>query len=605
MSTETAPSRADFDVLLPSFRKYWYFVVATALVSFLASMLEGFSIGMLIPFLQTFTEADGDPFTTGITWIDTYILGVGASRLTQMYYICGAILVATWLRAVFAYHTSILATISRSRIVEDLRMRLVDQLLSVNLSFYSKTQSGQILNSIMTEIGRTTTALGIFFTLVTRGSLLMVYLTLMFWISWELTLLVLGLLTVLSLGLTSFIQRVREQSTVVTEASGMFTERISEFISAIRTVVAYNRQQFERDRLETAVNDLAESVVETTRRTSIIRPLSEAIIGTLLVVFIVITVQFFVVSGSLGIAFVLTFLFALFRALPIVHEMNGLRSNWAENRAGLANVAALLRREDKPYLADGTESAGPLRDGIQFDHVTFGYRPNDPILKDINLHIQAGKMTALVGSSGAGKSTLADLVPRFYDPDEGRILYDGVDLRDLVQHSLRERIAVVSQHTFIFNDTVSANIAYGSPGASDEDIRRVAEEANALDFIEDMEQGFETSLGDKGLRLSGGQRQRIAIARALLKDPDILILDEATSALDSVSEQLVQQSLDRLMDGRTVLAIAHRLSTIQNADWVVVLEDGEVVEEGPYTELLERNGHLSTYHDIQFQLAGS
>ena len=604
MSTEAAPSRADFQVLFPSFRKYWHFVVATALVSFLASTLEGFSIGMLIPFLQTFTDG-GEPFTTGITWVDTYVLGVGTSRLTQMYYICGAILIATWLRAVFAYRASILATISRCRIVEDLRMRIVDQLLAVALSFYSQTRSGQILNSIMTEIGRTTTALGIFFTLVTRGSLLVVYLALMFWISWELTLLVLGLLALLSLGLTSLIRRVREQGSVVTEASGAFTERISEFISAVRTVAAYNRQPFERNRLETAVNDLAESVVETTRRTSVIRPLSEAVIGTLLVVFIVITVQFFVVSGNLGIAFVLTFLFALFRALPIVHEINGLRSNWAENRAGLANVAALLRREDKPYLADGTQTTGPLRDGITFEHVTFGYRPGDPILKDINLHIRAGKMTALVGSSGAGKSTLADLVPRFYDPDDGRILYDGVDLRDLKQHSLRERIAVVSQHTFIFNDTVAANIAYGSPGASPEAIRRAAEEANALDFIEDMEHGFETSLGDKGLRLSGGQRQRIAIARALLKDPDILILDEATSALDSVSEQLVQQSLDRLMDGRTVLAIAHRLSTIQNADWVVVLENGRVVEEGPYAELLARNGHLSTYHEIQFQLAGS
>ena len=567
-------------------------------------MLEGFSIGMLIPFLQTFTESGGEPFSTGVYWIDTYVLGVGSSRLTQMYYICGAILVATWMRAVCAYQASILATISRSRIVEDLRMRLVDQLLSVNLSFYSKTRSGQILNSIMNEIGRTTTALGIFFTIVTRGSLLVVYLALMFWISWQLSLLVLGLLAALSLGLTSLIQRVREQGNVVTEASGLFTERITEFISAIRTVVAYNRQRFERERLEAAVNDLAESVVETTRRTSVIRPLSEAVIGTLLVVFIVITVQFFVVSGDLGIAFVLTFLFALFRALPIVHEMNGLRSNWAQNRAGLANVAALLRRKDKPYLPDGTQTAGHLQEEIRFDNVTFGYLPGEPILKNVDLHIQAGKMTALVGSSGAGKSTLADLLPRFYDPDEGRLLYDGVDLRDLKQHSLRERIAMVSQNTFIFNDTVTANIAYGNPGAPFRDIRRVAEEANALGFVEKMEQGFDTPLGDEGVRLSGGQRQRIAIARALLKDPDILILDEATSALDSVSEKLVQESLDRLMAGRTVLAIAHRLSTIQNADWVVVLEDGRIVEQGPYRELLERRGHLWNYHSLQFHAVG-
>ena len=603
MSPDAAPSRSDFTVLFPSFRKYWYFVVGTALVSFLASLLEGFSIGLLIPFLQTFTEDGGEAFTTGIGWVDTYVLGVGGSRLTQMYYICGAILVATWLRAIFSYEASILATVSRSRIVEDLRMRIVDQLLAVDLRFYSSSRSGRLLNSIMNEIGRTTTALGIFFSVVTRGSLLIVYLLLMFWISWQLTLIVLLFLGVLSVGLTRLITRVREQGSVVTEASGAFTERVTEFISAVRTVIAYNRQSFERERLEETVSDLAESVVETTRRTSIIRPLSEAVIGTVLVVFIVITVQFFVVSGDLGVAFVLTFLFALFRALPIVHEMNGQRSHWAQNRAGLANVAALLRTDDKPYLPDGTDAAAELQDAIAFHDVTFGYNANEAILKDISVRFEAGKMTALVGSSGAGKSTLADLIPRFYDPDQGRITYDGTDLRDITKHSLRERIAVVSQHTFIFNDTVWANIAYGNPDATKADIRRVAAEANALEFIEGMDQGFDTSLGDKGIRLSGGQRQRIAIARALLKDPDILILDEATSALDSVSERLVQQSLDRLMKGRTVIGIAHRLSTIQNADWVVVLEDGRIVEQGPYDALLERKGHLWNYHSLQFASA--
>ncbi|MFP4228871.1 MAG: ABC transporter ATP-binding protein, partial [Salinivenus sp.] len=482
------------------------------------------------------------------------------------------------------------------------RMRLVDQLLSVTLSFYSKTRSGQILNSIITEIGRTTTALGIFFTVVTRGSLLIVYMVLMFWISWQLSLLVLAILAALSLGLTTLIKRVRKQGNVVTQASGAFTERITEFISAVRTVVAYNRQAFERDRLESAVNDLAESVVETTRRTSVIRPLSEAVIGTLLIIFIVVTVQFFVTSGDLGISFVLTFLFSLFRALPIVHEMNGLRSKWAENRAGLANVAALINDAGKPHLPDGRQTARPLQNAIAFHNVTFGYDPDEPVLQDITVRFEAGKTTALVGGSGAGKSTLADLIPRFYDPDHGSITFDGTDLRELNKYSLRDQIAIVSQNTFIFNDTVAANIAYGNLDATESDIRRVAAEANALEFIEEMELGFDTPLGDKGMRLSGGQRQRIAIARALLNDPNILILDEATSSLDSVSERLVQDSLERLMDGRTVIAIAHRLSTIQNADWVVVLEEGRIVEEGPYAELLDRNGRLSEYHDLQFQL---
>jgi ABC-type multidrug transport system fused ATPase/permease subunit len=235
--------------------------------------------------------------------------------------------------------------------------------------------------------------------------------------------------------------------------------------------------------------------------------------------------------------------------------------------------------------------------------VTFGYLPDTPVLKDLNLEFRRGKMTAIVGASGAGKSTLVDLLPRFYDPDRGRILYDGRDLRDFTTSSLRDQIAVVSQATHIFNTSVTDNIAYGIPDISPERLREVAAQSNALSFIEEMEAGFDTVLGDKGTRLSGGQRQRIAIARALLRDPEILILDEATSALDSVSEHLVQESLERLMEGRTVIAIAHRLSTIENADWVIVLEDGEVVEQGTYADLLERQGQLWTYHSLQYQLA--
>jgi ABC-type multidrug transport system fused ATPase/permease subunit len=208
-----------------------------------------------------------------------------------------------------------------------------------------------------------------------------------------------------------------------------------------------------------------------------------------------------------------------------------------------------------------------------------------------------------VGSSGAGKSTLVDLIPRFHDATAGRVLLDGVDIRDFDLYSLRDKIAIVSQDTFIFNDTVEANIAYGLPDTTMEQVMDAADKANALEFIDEMADGMQTVLGDRGVRLSGGQRQRLAIARALLRDPEILILDEATSALDSVSERLVQQSLERLMEGRTVVAIAHRLSTVENADWVVVLEDGIVVEEGTYEELLERRGQLWEYHALQFQLS--
>lgn len=595
-------AKHDIGILFPSFKIYWGFIAITIVFSFSASIFEGFSIGMLIPFLQTFTE-DSETFSTGVMWVDTYLLGVNASDIERLYRICGVILLATWLRVSCTYGASVFATISRTRIVEHLRMRLVDQLQAVSLGFYTKTRKGELLNSIMTEIGRTTTSLGILFTLLTRGSMLLIYVGLMFWISWQLSASVLVLFALLSVALSRLIGKVRERGKEVTQASEEFTSSISEFLDGIRTVIAYNKQEYERSRLYQVARRLSDSVIESTKQQSVVKPLSEGVLGTILIIFLVITMQFFVVNGNLDIAFVLTYLFALFRAMPIVHELNNQRSEWAKNRAGLSNIAELLRTDDKPYLEDGSQEVAPLQRGIVFDNVSFSYEPGIMVLEDINVEIERGKMTAIVGASGAGKSTLVDLVPRFHDPTEGRILYDGTDLRDLKKYSLREQIAVVSQATHIFNDTVTANIAYGVSDVSEARIRRVAEQANSLEFIEEMERGFNTTLGDKGTRLSGGQRQRIAIARALLRDPEILILDEATSSLDSVSERMVQSSLELLMEGRTVIAIAHRLSTIENADWVIVLEDGEIVEQGTYDELLERRGQLWKYHSLQFQLA--
>ena len=297
----------------------------------------------------------------------------------------------------------------------------------------------------------------------------------------------------------------------------------------------------------------------------------------------------------------LAFLFALFRLVPIAHNLNGQRGQWASASASLSNVAALLSPDGKPYQKDGQRPTPTLKNGIRFDGVDFEYEAGEPVLKDISLFIPRGKTTAVVGGSGSGKSTLVDLIPRFHDATRGTIYWDDLDLMTLTGHSLRERISIVSQSTFIFNDTIANNLRYGRLDATDAEVRAAAREANALDFIEAMPDGFQTTLGDKGVRLSGGQRQRIAIARALLRDPEILILDEATSALDSISESLVQQSLEQLMDDRTVIAIAHRLSTIENADWVIVLEDGKVVEQGPYAELLGRRGRLHEYHELQFQ----
>jgi ABC-type multidrug transport system fused ATPase/permease subunit len=316
---------------------------------------------------------------------------------------------------------------------------------------------------------------------------------------------------------------------------------------------------------------------------------------------IIVAFAVFVTNGTLQVASLLTFFFVLFRLIPNLQNVNNVLAQLSTLYGSADNIKELLRTDNKQYFQNGEIKFLGLKRAIDFVSVDFGYDASNLVLHDITLTIEQGKMTALVGGSGAGKTTLADLIPRFYDPTQGKVLIDGVDLREFEINSLRRNMAVVSQDTFIFNTTVQNNIAYGTEGTTQEAILEAARLANALEFIQEMPEGFDTQLGDRGVRLSGGQRQRIAIARALLRNPDILILDEATSALDSVSERLIQESLEKLAIGRTVIAIAHRLSTIASADKVVVLEQGQIVEQGKYQELLEQRGKLWKYHQMQHE----
>ena len=258
-----------------------------------------------------------------------------------------------------------------------------------------------------------------------------------------------------------------------------------------------------------------------------------------------------------------------------------------------------MRRDNKIYLENGKIEFYSLKNSIEFIGVDFSYNLNEPVLHQIDLSIEKGETTAIVGGSGAGKTTLVDLISRFYDPTKGKIKIDGINLRDLEINSLRRQMAIVSQHSFLFNTSVKNNIAYGLENVDDREIEKAAKLANAWEFIQELPEAMETILGDRAVRLSGGQQQRIAIARAILRNPEILILDEATSALDSVTEKLIQESLEQLSRGRTTIAIAHRLSTIINADKVVVMERGRIVEQGKYQDLLDRRGSLWKYHQMQ------
>ena len=590
-------------ILLGVFRKYWYYLGITLLFSILAAASEGFSIGLLIPFLRNIASDSAEPFRTGWEFVDEFILGASKSREERLYRICGIILVASWSRSGFSYLSEAFATMARVKYVMELRNRIVNQLLTVSLSYFSKTRSGELINSLTTEISRVIQSFQVINVVIIRGTLMIVYIGFMIYVSLELSLIILVFFVVLSLTLTRLIKRITTGGKKVTSASGQFTSALTELISGVRTITSFNTQDFERKRLNVAINRLASAMIKNGWQRLKVGPLSQGFISTILIGIILVATQYYVLPGKLDIALLLAFLFALLRMMPLINELNKQRGMWASLKGSLLNVADLLRTDNKPYLEDGAQVIEPLMQGIVFRDVSFSYSADAEVLSDININIECGKTTAIVGTSGAGKSTLVDLIPRFYDPTEGKVSWDGIDLRDIKVDSLREKIAVVSQSTFIFNDTVWANIAYGMEGVEKDRIYEAAKQANALDFIEEMEDGFDTVLGDRGVRLSGGQRQRIAIARALLRDPNILILDEATSALDSVSERQVQNSLEKLMKGRTVIAIAHRLSTVENADWIVVLEKGKVVEQGVYSDLLDLKGKLWEFHALQYQLS--
>jgi subfamily B ATP-binding cassette protein MsbA len=405
----------------------------------------------------------------------------------------------------------------------------------------------------------------------------------------------------MAVGLSTLNKRVRERSFEISTANGKFTTTAIEFISGIRTIQSFATQDFERKRYYKASEDFVAASVRIIRLWAMVKPLAEGIATTILIGMILVAFTGVLTNGSLKVASLLTFLFILVRLVPIIQDVNGTRAVISSLHGSAENIKELLRTDNKTYFQNGKIEFSGLKHSIEFMGVDFGYDTNDLVLKNITLSIERGRMTALVGASGAGKTTLADLIPRFYDPTQGKVLIDGIDLRQFEINSLRQKLAIVSQDTFIFNTSVRNNIVYGKEGATEQEIQEAARLAHALEFIQDMPEGFETQLGDRGVRLSGGQRQRIAIARALLHNPEILILDEATSALDSVSERLIQESIEKLSVGRTVIAIAHRLSTIMRADKVIVLEQGEIVEQGTYNELLALRGKLWDYHQIQNQ----
>jgi subfamily B ATP-binding cassette protein MsbA len=583
------------------FREFKHFRVVAILAivfSALAASFEGFGLGFLLVFLQSLTTPGAEPVKTGIGWFDILILGINGSVTERLYRISALIVVTTCMRASFNYIGQICIQFSEISLVDNLRKRIFQQLEAQTLNYFSHKKSGELVNILTSEMERIRQIFGGLAFLITRSFTLIIYSISLFILSWKLTIVSILLFSLLAVALSTLNKQIRERSFAITSANDNFTARVLEFIEGIRTIHAFSTQEFERKRYYQA----SEKIVNTWKSvywiSLIVKPLAESISTLILISMIIVALT----TGLMKVSALLTFFFVLFRIIPMTQDLNGVVAFLSTQAGAVENIKDLLKTDDKIYFQNGALRFPGFKRSIDLVSVDFDYSPDQRVLHNITLSIKQGEMTALIGSSGAGKTTLADLIPRFHDATDGYIYIDEVDIRKFDINSLRSQIAVVSQNTFIFNTSVWNNIAYGTPKATEIEIKEAARLANALEFILEMPEGFDTQLGDRGVRLSGGQRQRIAIARALLKNPEILILDEATSALDSVSERLIQESLEKLSVGRTVIAIAHRLPTIAKAHKVVVLEQGRIVEQGKYQELLELQGKLWEYHQMQYEM---
>lgn len=582
-------------------RRYPLWNIITIALGFSGALFNGVSTTLIVPVVLSFLGQDvvldsGPPIIRNILSIFD-----GAPERYRLILMLGSILLAIAFKNLVGYINSLASGHLSRLLMNDLRKEGLRILLEVDLDFYTRIKVGDITNRIGNEVSRTARSVQIIFQLISTTTTILVFVAILISISWELTLASTGLLLLVILVNQYWIRRSKEFGRTLTEIGRIYTSRLIDILTGIRLIKSAGNEEKEYQQLEDLIKTREKAEFQSQANSAAVAPVNEmsGLIAVLAILFLGRT--FFFQQLEAVSAVLLTYLFILFRLLPVVGQLNGARNGFANASASVESVSDFLRLDNKPFMKNGPLIYNKLEQGIRFENVSFAYPSRDSlVLKNIDLWVPRGSTLALVGASGAGKSTLADLLPRFYDPTEGRITIDGQDLREFNLRSLRKAMGIVSQDTFLFNDSVRNNIAYGQEDATDEDVIEAAKRSNAYEFISQLPQGFDTPLGDRGILLSGGQRQRIAIARALLRNPEILVLDEATSALDTVSERLVQQAIDELSRDRTTLVIAHRLSTVQRADQIAVMEKGSVVELGSHEELLKQGGYYARLCLMQF-----
>lgn len=594
--------------LVRSARAYILSFISAILCMVFLNILNGFSLLSIVPVVDRVLSGGPMVLTTSIKVPFSHKIGALFSMINNiprfhvLWYVSGFIVLVFLVKGFFDYYKEVLMEHMGQGVVRDLSNKVYEHIQDLSLDYVGRQRAGELVSRITNDVRWVQEGIsrGLANTLSSFFELLL-YLGIIVVISWQLSILCLVVFVILMVPIIQVGKRLRKISSEGQRKTADISSLLFETVSGIRIVKAFGMEAYEEERFRRENNLYYRLMMNAIRRASILGPLVEFIGAFMVIIVLLLTIKH-VVKGYLSIGWFGVYIGSMVAIIKPVKKISQM--NPIIQRAVAAGDRIYNLLDVKPQVVDMPEAVGlpPFNNIIKFIDVQFGYSGKDTVLKGIDLEIKKGEVVAIVGPSGVGKTTLVNLIPRFYDPASGRIEIDGSDIKGVTLKSLRSQLGIVTQETILFNDTVRANIAYGDPERGMEQIIRAAEMANAHHFIAEMPNGYDTVIGERGFKLSGGEKQRLCIARAILKNPPILILDEATSALDTESERLVQDAISKLMKNRTVIVIAHRLSTIQQADHIVVLKEGLIVQRGAHNELILQEGVYKTLYEMQFSI---
>lgn len=596
--------------LMAYLKRYKLFVSLNIVANIMMAIFMVVNVPLFIPLLQILFNAEYDypkptePFgvANGIDHIKyymaTYLDGIPPNQAIM--YVCAAIVVLFFLKNFFRYMAMYFISPVRTGVVRDLRNQLYDEIIDLPLSFFSEEKKGDLIARVSSDVQEVESSiLNVLETIFREPIVIIGSLLFMVMISFKLTLFVFVLIIFTGVVIGGISKSLKRKSFTAQNLLGQLISRLEETLGGTRIIKAFNASGFLKDRFHEKNNEYRSTLTSIYRRRDLSSPLSE-FLGISVVALLVWYGSGMVFSSTIEAATFFAFLYAFYNVINPAKAFSSAYFNVQKGLAALDRIQFVLTAKEEHIIPSGTSKVTALQDAISFENVHFTYPNSDiPVIQNVSFKLTKGKKLALVGSSGSGKTTLVDLLARFYDVSEGQINLDGKDIRGLDTFSYRKLFGIVSQEPVLFNDSVINNIRFGSDDISKEDVVKAAKVANAHDFIEQLEEGYDTIIGDRGVKLSGGQRQRLTIARAILNNPPIIILDEATSSLDSESERLVQASMEKIMEDRTAVIIAHRLSTIKNVDEILFLKDGQIVQSGNHELLMNNDGEYRRMVNLQ------